>query len=101
SEHVPWILLVRYVLAMAATSRPKTACERHRDTLLAQLSAQGRLAFLGAYIPQCEEDGSFQPLQCHGSTGHCWCVDSTGVERPGTRTVPGTPPLNCNQPGES
>ncbi|XP_039598116.1 nidogen-2 [Polypterus senegalus] len=82
----------------AATSRPKTACERHRDTLLAQLSTQGRLAFLGAYIPQCEEDGSFQPLQCHGSTGHCWCVDSTGVERPGTRTVPGTPPVNCNQP---
>lgn len=37
---------------------------------------------LGAYIPQCEEDGSFSKVQC--SEGYCWCVHtetgkSTGV----------------------
>uniref|UniRef100_A0A8D0B1Y7 Nidogen 2 n=1 Tax=Sander lucioperca TaxID=283035 RepID=A0A8D0B1Y7_SANLU len=44
----------------------------------------------GAFIPQCDSDGRYQPLQCHGSTGHCWCVDSRGQERAGTRTPPGT-----------
>ena len=39
-------------------------------------------------------------LQCHGSTGHCWCVDSNGQERAGTRTPPGAAPVNCDRPGE-
>ena len=30
---------------------------------------------IGAYLPTCEADGSFTPIQCHGSTGYCWCVD--------------------------
>lgn len=30
---------------------------------------------LGAYQPQCEDEGSFSEVQCHGSTGYCWCVD--------------------------
>ena len=32
---------------------------------------------IGAYIPQCDEDGSFRKYQCHGSTGYCWCVDQS------------------------
>ena len=31
------------------------------------------------YVPQCEADGSYSPIQCHASTG-CWCVNTqTGV----------------------
>ncbi|TNN65288.1 Saxiphilin [Liparis tanakae] len=37
-------------------------------------------------------------LQCHGSTGHCWCVDVTGQERAGTRTPPGRPSVDCDRP---
>uniref|UniRef100_A0A7N5ZYA1 Nidogen 2a (osteonidogen) n=1 Tax=Anabas testudineus TaxID=64144 RepID=A0A7N5ZYA1_ANATE len=46
---------------------------------------------VGAYVPQCDDDGQYTPQQCHGSTGYCWCVDSRGQEKPGTRTPPGTP----------
>ena len=41
---------------------------------------------------------SFQS-QCHGSTGHCWCVDNSGQERQGTRTSAGTPTTDCSRPG--
>ena len=33
---------------------------------------------VGIYSPQCNEDGSWKRLQCHGSTGFCWCVDNEG-----------------------
>ncbi|XP_063040721.1 nidogen-2 isoform X2 [Engraulis encrasicolus] len=72
--------------------RPKTQCEHHRD------SVQGSQGGLGAFVPQCDEQGQYRPLQCHGSTGHCWCVDNQGQERAGTRTPAGTPPTNCDQP---
>ncbi|KAM4611643.1 galactose-specific lectin nattectin-like [Polymixia lowei] len=51
---------------------------------------------IGAYAPQCNSDGNFTPQQCWASSGFCWCVDiSTGVEIHGTRTPPGTTPVNC------
>ena len=31
---------------------------------------------IGAFIPQCERDGSFSTVQCWGSTGYCWCVET-------------------------
>lgn len=40
-----------------------------------QITAPG---LVGAYSPQCNEDGSWKPLQCHGSIGYCWCVDNEG-----------------------
>jgi hypothetical protein len=75
------------------TGRPTTVIPR--DTTAApqdvgkckkqQLSA-GRFGMLGAYTPQCKDDGSFKEKQCHGSTGYCWCVEvSTGKEIPNTR----------------
>lgn len=38
-------------------------------------------------------------LQCHSSSGHCWCVDSRGQERAGTKTPPGAPAVDCDRPG--
>uniref|UniRef100_A0A3B4DXX7 Nidogen 2a (osteonidogen) n=1 Tax=Pygocentrus nattereri TaxID=42514 RepID=A0A3B4DXX7_PYGNA len=78
--------------------RPKTQCEQHRDSLK---SGSGRTPLAGAFIPECDEEGQYRPLQCHGSTGHCWCVDSRGQERAGTRTPPGSPPTDCDAPVES
>jgi len=33
---------------------------------------------VGAYIPQCNDDGSWVSMQCHGSIGFCWCVNDEG-----------------------
>ncbi|XP_019716202.1 uncharacterized protein nid2a isoform X5 [Hippocampus comes] len=74
--------------------RPKTHCEQHRD------SVQTTSPLVGAFVPQCDANGQYTPLQCHGSTGHCWCVDSQGQERPRTRTSPGAPPTDCDKPDE-
>uniref|UniRef100_A0A8C8FQM3 Nidogen-2 n=1 Tax=Oncorhynchus tshawytscha TaxID=74940 RepID=A0A8C8FQM3_ONCTS len=86
--------------------RPKTQCEQHRDSLQGGLSPRGPRPVPGglapgAFVPQCDEQGQYRALQCHGSTGHCWCVDSRGQERAGTRTLPRTPPTNCDRPGET
>ncbi|XP_047189058.1 nidogen-2 isoform X5 [Scophthalmus maximus] len=78
--------------------RPKTHCEHHRDGVRTT-SAEG-YPLLGAYVPQCDANGQYSPLQCHGSTGHCWCVDTRGQERAGTRTTPGTQPRDCDKPDE-
>ncbi|XP_028318693.1 LOW QUALITY PROTEIN: nidogen-2 [Gouania willdenowi] len=76
--------------------RPQTPCEQHRE----RLQASDGLPLVGAYVPQCHPHGHYLPRQCHASTGHCWCVDSRGQERPGTRTTPGTPPIDCDRPDE-
>uniref|UniRef100_A0A3Q3W242 Thyroglobulin type-1 domain-containing protein n=1 Tax=Mola mola TaxID=94237 RepID=A0A3Q3W242_MOLML len=67
----------------------------------AQTLSPGGYPAIGAYVPQCDADGHYLPLQCHGSTGHCWCVDSRGHERAGTRTPPGAQPKDCDEPGEA
>ncbi|XP_034032146.1 LOW QUALITY PROTEIN: nidogen-2 [Thalassophryne amazonica] len=77
-------------------THPKTHCELHRDSI--QTTSPEGYPILGVFVPQCDADGHYTPQQCHGSTGQCWCVDSSGQERPGTRTLPGTPPEDCDKP---
>ena len=52
---------------------------------------------IGEFVPQCEEDGSYSPMQCWASTGYCWCVDENGEEIPGTILGPGEGIPYCNQ----
>uniref|UniRef100_A0A8C2HQH4 Nidogen 2b (osteonidogen) n=1 Tax=Cyprinus carpio TaxID=7962 RepID=A0A8C2HQH4_CYPCA len=70
---------------------PLTVCQQHRESLQKSLSIYPSLE---AFIPQCDEKGQYKSLQCLGTTGHCWCVDSRGQERVGTRTMPGTAHAN-------
>ncbi|KAG1691663.1 Equistatin [Nymphon striatum] len=35
---------------------------------------------IGSYVPQCQRDGSYEPLQCYGSTGQCWCATEDGKQ---------------------
>uniref|UniRef100_A0A8C1W9G9 Thyroglobulin type-1 domain-containing protein n=1 Tax=Cyprinus carpio TaxID=7962 RepID=A0A8C1W9G9_CYPCA len=91
------LLITNSFLSQVRPERPKTYCEQHRDSLQ---SGNGGVRPIGAFIPQCDEEGQYRPQQCHGSTGHCWCVDSRGQERAGTRTPPGAPTINCDEPGK-
>ncbi|XP_055770505.1 equistatin-like [Salvelinus fontinalis] len=70
-----------------ATIRPKTPCERARDDVINGL--------IGAFIPTCDVAGQYTPEQCSGSTGYCWCVNSSGQKILGTETLPGTARINC------
>lgn len=85
------------VFPLVRPERPKTHCEHYRDSQ----GSQDGFPQVGAFIPECDEEGQYRPLQCHGSIGQCWCVDNQGQERAGTKTPRGTPPPNCDQPGEN
>lgn len=83
-----------YVLLFSSV-RTKTRCEAHRDSLLSvtEHSPRGPRPPVGQYIPTCDENGAYEPMQCHGSTGYCWCVDRNGQEISGTRSGPGSRPM--------
>ncbi|XP_055772390.1 thyroglobulin-like isoform X2 [Salvelinus fontinalis] len=68
-------------------TRPKTPCERARDAV--------KNGLIGADIPTCDDDVEYTHEQCSGSTGYCWCVNSSGQKVPGTETRPGTARINC------
>ncbi|NXT02957.1 NID2 protein, partial [Jacana jacana] len=74
-----------------------TPCEHER--LYPRAVPPGPSPVGDGHVPQCDEEGRYRPLQCHGSTGHCWCVDAAGQEIAGTRTAPGTTPPRCGNPG--
>ncbi|XP_050752742.1 nidogen-2 isoform X1 [Gymnogyps californianus] len=71
------------------TERPRTMCERWRQSLLEHYGGSPRS---DQYVPQCDAGGEFTPLQCHGDSGYCWCVDESGREIQGTRSEPGSTP---------
>ena len=58
----------------------------------ANLDSRNGTHLIGAYVPQCDETGDFTPVQCHGSTGYCWCV------RPDTGEPVGRTPVRFSQP---
>ena len=64
----------------------RSECEKERQSVLDSfpLIEGKKRPLLGAFIPQCNEDGSYKKVQCHGSTGYCWCVDESGTKRKGT-----------------
>lgn len=64
-------------------------CERWRQSLLEHYGGRPQG---DQYVPQCDTLGNFNPLQCHGNSGYCWCVDEHGREIQGTRSEPGVPP---------
>ncbi|KAL5267069.1 hypothetical protein ACHWQZ_G004189 [Mnemiopsis leidyi] len=68
-----------------------------KEASLAHLQVEGIYPF-GLDRPECNGEGKFQAMQCHGSTGHCWCADQeTGEEKEETRQGPGEGLPNCSE----
>ena len=81
------IPLICQSLLCRITGKELSQCERER-----KLASNPLIQDI--FVPECNKDGSFAPLQCFnlGSEKQCWCVDPTGQERKGTRTTNGTAP---------
>ncbi|XP_051521476.1 SPARC-related modular calcium-binding protein 1-like [Myxocyprinus asiaticus] len=67
--------------------RPKDTlktCNHERTTVLAEMALQWSEE---RFIPECSADGRYKTVQCHSSTGYCWCVRvDSGRPIPGTST---------------
>ncbi|KAI4893269.1 hypothetical protein NFI96_019669 [Prochilodus magdalenae] len=66
-----------------------TSCQLQRQRAL--------LARDGVLVPRCLDSGEYEPVQCDGALGQCWCVDLEGMEIYGTRQNgrPSTCPSVC------
>jgi len=40
---------------------------------------------VGLFAPECSADGGYEDLQCHKTSGYCWCLDEYGNEIPQSR----------------
>nr|XP_008121841.1 PREDICTED: SPARC-related modular calcium-binding protein 1 isoform X1 [Anolis carolinensis] len=85
--------LPRFRCGVAAHREPNSAnLTRCQEDRMAALSQSRRQAH-GTYVPECDEGGSFQQVQCHKQTGYCWCSTPEGKPISGTSVLNGTP--NC------
>ncbi|XP_029454646.1 SPARC-related modular calcium-binding protein 1 isoform X2 [Rhinatrema bivittatum] len=65
------------------------SCDQERQSALEEARQNPRE---GIVIPECTPGGLYKPVQCHQSTGYCWCVlVDTGRPLPGTSTRYETP----------
>ncbi|KAJ0008738.1 hypothetical protein NQD34_016153 [Periophthalmus magnuspinnatus] len=65
------------------------SCDQERQSALDESRLHPREAI---FIPDCGPGGLYKPVQCHQSTGYCWCVlVDTGRPIPGTSTRYRTP----------
>ena len=53
------------------SDHPSNDGQRHCEQLKNSITP----GLIGAYIPQCDDNGNFKPLQCWGSVGSCWCAN--------------------------
>lgn len=76
---MPWNLL-SIILVLIPQGKEKL-CKKRFDEILSSFPATP----LGLFVPKCLDDGGYRAIQCHNSTGYCWCVDDFGNELAGTR----------------
>ncbi|KAF5895647.1 SPARC-related modular calcium-binding protein 1 isoform X4, partial [Clarias magur] len=72
------------------------SCDQERQTGLSDARLSPRE---GVFIPDCGPHGLFKPVQCHQSTGYCWCVQvDTGRPIPGTSVRDKKPECSARSP---
>ncbi|XP_028676288.1 SPARC-related modular calcium-binding protein 2 isoform X2 [Erpetoichthys calabaricus] len=66
------------------TRNPASSCDQEHQTAQEDARQHKNEAI---FIPECANGGLYKPVQCHPSTGYCWCVlVDTGRPIPGTST---------------
>ncbi|XP_012823499.1 SPARC-related modular calcium-binding protein 1 isoform X7 [Xenopus tropicalis] len=76
-------------LNSSSVKHPANSCDQERQSALEEAKLNPRD---GIVIPECAPGGLYKPVQCHQSTGYCWCVlVDTGRPLPGTSTRYETP----------
>ncbi|KAF5293262.1 hypothetical protein FQR65_LT11002 [Abscondita terminalis] len=63
----------------------QTACQ-HQQAVAEYHARESGAPANRVYIPQCKENGNYEPLQCNPSKKECWCVDYRGFEISQSRT---------------
>ena len=82
------IICLSLALSSCSPTGNLTKCEQQlQDAYKRAKVIDGARVFPpGMFVPECnKKDGSFSPMQCHGSTGSCFCVNENGSEVPHTR----------------
>ncbi|XP_072822345.1 SPARC-related modular calcium-binding protein 2 isoform X3 [Vicugna pacos] len=63
---------------------PASSCDQEQQSALEEARQPKND---NVVIPECAHGGLYKPVQCHPSTGYCWCVlVDTGRPIPGTST---------------
>ncbi|XP_069049519.1 SPARC-related modular calcium-binding protein 1 isoform X2 [Lepisosteus oculatus] len=84
-------LWIKQLVNNSSTRKPEKipSCDHERQTALDETRQNPREPI---FIPECGPGGLYKPVQCHQSTGYCWCVlVDTGRPIPGTSTRYQTP----------
>ncbi|KAM6916034.1 SPARC-related modular calcium-binding protein 2 isoform 1-T1 [Xenentodon cancila] len=76
------------------TRAPSLSCDQEQQSAQEQARQNKNDAVI---IPDCADGGLYKPVQCHPSTGYCWCVlVDTGRPIPGTSTRYEQPKCDSN-----
>ena len=63
---------------------PASSCDQEQQSAQEEARQHKNDA---VFVPDCAQGGLYKPVQCHPSTGYCWCVlVDTGRPIPGTST---------------
>ena len=69
-----------------------TPCQQQLQELMSLPSNSSQ------FVPRCNQDGEYEPIQCNYVTGYCWCVDDDGREIESTKTKG---KIQCGQKGST
>lgn len=75
------MLIDQYLTTIAPTTLTPPLCIYHRERAQEMSNIDAHMS-----IPDCDDKGLYEPLQCDRQKKYCWCVNvHNGVELNGSR----------------
>ena len=92
-----WAKYVFYSCFYSSSLYTSGKCDQELKDYEKRLAANGG-RLVGAYKPDCKEDGSYRAKQCNPSTAYCWCVNiESGEKIPGTEKQTFVANIDCSE----